>query len=180
MASMAIERSRVAAGTRRDFKAMERLRLRAARMFEQGASQAEVVRRLGTSRQNVSRWHARWRHGGRAALRAAGRAGRRPKLSRAQRRRVERALLKGARAHGFDTDLWTLARVAVVIERLTGVRHHPSHVWRVLRQLGWSVQRPARRAAERDEAAIGRWVKQDWPRIRQKRSPAGRVDRLCG
>jgi transposase len=180
MASMAIERSRAAAGARRDFQAMERVRLRAARMFEQGTSQAEVVRRLGTSRQNVSRWHARWRQGGRAALRAAGRAGRRPKLSAAQRRRVERALLKGARAHGFDTDLWTLARVAVVIEQTTGVRHHPSQVWRVLRQLGWSVQRPARRAAERDEAAITRWVKQDWPRIRQKRPPAGRVDRLSG
>jgi transposase len=67
-----------------------------------------------------------------------------------------------------------------VIQRLTGVRHHPSHVWRVLRQLGWSVQRPARRAAERDEAAIQHGVKQDWPRIRQKRSPARRVDRLSG
>ena len=149
-------------------------------MFEQGASQAEVVRRLGTSRQNVSRWHARWQHGGRAALQAAGRAGRRPKLSRAQRRQVERALLKGARAHGFDTDLWTLGRIAVVIQRLTGVRHHPSHVWRLLRQLGWSVQRPARRAAERDQATIQRWVKQDWPRIRQKRSPAERVAGVHG
>lgn len=177
---MAVGDSRAAATGRRDFKAMERVRLQAARMFEQGASQAEVVRRLGTSRQNVSRWHARWQHGGRAALRAAGRAGRRPKLSRAQRRQLERALLKGARSHGFDTDLWTLGRIAVVIERLTGVRHHPAHVWRVLRQLGWSVQRPARRAAERDEAAIQRWVKQDWPRIRQKRSSAGRLDRLSG
>jgi len=177
---MAVGGSRVAAAGRRDFKAMERVRLRAARMFEQGASQAEVARRLGTSRQNVSRWHARWRHGGRAALRAAGRAGRRPKLSRAQRRQLERALLRGARSHGFDTDLWTLARITVVIERTTGVRHHPAHVWRVLRQLGWSVQRPARRAAERDEAAIQHWVKQDWPRIRQKRSPARRVDRLSG
>lgn len=176
MAIMAGEHPHPSASARRDFKAMERLRLRAARMFEQGASQGEVVRRLGTSRQNVSRWHARWQQGGRAALRAAGRAGRRPKLSRVQRRQVERALLKGARAHGFDTDLWTLARIAVVIQRLTGVRHHPSHVWRLLRQLGWSVQR----ASERDEATIGRWVKQDWPRIRQKRPPAARLDRVSG
>ena len=89
-------------------------------MFEQGALGSEVVRRLGTSRQNTSCWHARWRHGGRAALRAAGRAGRRPQLSPAQRRQVERALLKGARVQGFDTNLWTLGRIAVVIERLTG------------------------------------------------------------
>jgi transposase len=95
-----------------------------------------------------------------------------------QRRKVERALLQGACAHGFDTDLWTLQRIAVVIERLTGVRHHPSHVWRILRGMGWRVERPARRASERDEEAIARWVAHDWPRIRQKRAPAGRVDRV--
>jgi transposase len=97
-----------------------------------------------------------------------------------QRRKLERALLQGAYAHGFDTDLWTLQRIAVVIERLTGVRHHPSHVCRILRAMGWSVQRPARRASERDEEAIARWVAHHWPRIRQKRAPAGRVDRVPG
>lgn len=167
-------------GNRRDFKGMERLRLRAARMFEHGTSQAEVAHRLGTSRQNAHRWHRRWQQGGRAALRAAGRAGRRPKLDAGARRRVERALRQGALAYGFDSDLWTLRRIAVVIERVTGVRHHPSHVWRILGQLGWSVQRPQRRATERDEEQIARWVKQDWPRIRQKRASARRVDRVPG
>jgi transposase len=133
--------------------------------------------RLDTSRQNAHRWYRRWQQGGRDALRAAGRAGRKPKLDPRQRRKLERALLQGAQAHGFDTDLWTLQRIAVVTERLTGVRHHPSHVWRILRAMGWSVQRPARRASERDEEAIARWVAHDWPRIRQKRAPAGRVDR---
>jgi transposase len=168
------------AGNRRDFKAMERVRLRAARMFEQGTSQTQVAHRLGTSRQNAHRWHRRWQQGGRAALRAAGQAGRRPKLDTRARRQVERALLKGALAHGFDSDLWTLDRVAVVIERLTGVRHHPSHIWRILRAMGWSVQRPARRASERDEEQIARWVKTDWPRIRQKRAAARRLDRVLG
>jgi transposase len=79
-------------GQRRDFNQMERVRLRAARMFEQGTSQAEVAHRLGTSRQNAHRWHRCWQQGGRAALRAAGRAGRRPKLDSRQRRRVEGAL----------------------------------------------------------------------------------------
>lgn len=165
-------------GKPRDFKAMERLRLRAARMFEHGTSQAEVAHRLGTSRQNVHRWYHAWQHGGRDALRAAGRAGRRPKLDARARRKLERALLQGALAHGFDTDLWTCKRVAIVIQRLTGVRHHPSHIWRILRAMGWTVQRPERRAVERDEDAIARWVKSDWPRIRQKRAAARRLDRV--
>jgi transposase len=167
-------------GNRRDFNQMERVRLRAARMFEQGTSQAEVAHRLGTSRQNAHRWYRRWQQGGRAALRAAGRAGRKPRLDSRARRRVERALGQGALAHGFDSDLWTLQRVALVIERLTGVRHHPSHVWRLLRAMGWTLQRPQRRASERDEEAIARWVKTDWPRIRQKRPAAGRLDRVLG
>ena len=145
-------------GNRRDFKAMERVRLRAARMFEQGTSQTEVAHRLGTSRQNAHRWHRQWQQGGRAALRAAGRAGRRPKLDTRARRQVERALRQGALAHGFDSDLWTLQRIAVVVEGVTGVCHHPSHIWRILRAMGWSVQRPPRRASERDEEAIARWV----------------------
>jgi transposase len=167
-------------GNRRDFQAMERLRLRAARLFDQGTSQAEVAHRLGTSRQNAHRWHRRWQQGGRAALRAAGRAGRRPKLDSRARLEVERALGQGALAHGFDRDLWTLQRVAVMIERVTGVRHHPSHVWRILRAMGWTLQRPQRRAGERDEEAIARWVKTDWPRIRQKRPAARRLDRVLG
>ena len=100
--------------------------------------------------------------------------------STGQRRRVERALGQGALAQGFDSDLWTLQRVALVIERLTGVRHHPSHVWPILRSMGWTLQRPQRRASERDEEAIARWVKQDWPRIRQQRPAARRLDGVPG
>jgi transposase len=89
-------------------------------------------------------------------------------LSDVQLAQVEHALLKGATANGFVGELWTLDRIATVIERLSGVRHHPAHVWALLHhRLGWSVQRPTRRAAERDQAAIDRWVKEDWPRILQ-------------
>jgi hypothetical protein len=78
------------------------------------------------------------------------------------------ALLAGAAAHRFVGELWTLERVGLVIERLTGVRHHRAWVWALLRyRLGWSVQRPVRRAAERDQAAIAQWVKKRWPRILQ-------------
>jgi transposase len=74
---------------------------------------------------------------------------------------------RGAVVAGFGNDLWTLARVAEVIERVTGVAHHPGHVWRVLKAMRWSLQRPARRAVERNEAEIPRWVAQGWPRIVQ-------------
>jgi transposase len=156
---------------RRDFEGMEKRRRRAARMFASGATQAEVARELAVSRQSVSRWYADWQAGGAKALKAAGRAGRMPRLSQAQLRQLDRALRKGPAAHGFGTDVWTLERVAQVIEAETGVRYHAGHVWKLLRdKLGWTRQRPARRAVERDDQAIARWVAEDWPRI--KRGPA--------
>jgi transposase len=112
----------------RDFQALEQPRLWAGRRFARGASQAEVAREFGVSRQTASRWYQAWRSGGLRALRAPARQGHPARLTPAQRRQVERALLKGAEAHGFDNDLWSLARVAVVIERLTGERYHPGHV----------------------------------------------------
>src|ERR671918_79549 len=162
---------------RRDFGGMEKRRKRAARMFERGATQADVARELEVSRQSVSRWYADWQSGGTKALKAAGRAGRMPRLSDAQLRQVDRALRKGPQPHGFATNLWTLDRVAQVIEAETGVRYHPGHVWKLLRdKLGWSRQRPARRAVERDDEAIARWVATDWPRIKGPQTPG--VDRL--
>jgi transposase len=96
----------------------------------------------------------------------------RPRLSDPQLADLRQALRQGACAYGFDTDHWTLARIATVIEQVTGVTYHPGHVWKLLRRrLGWRLQRPARRAIERNEQAIGRWVESDWPRIRQKRPP---------
>jgi transposase len=143
-------------------------RLRAAELFAAGVHQAEVGRQLEVSAQAVSVWHRTWKAEGPEALRSKGPSGPAPRLSNQQLTTVERALLNGATANGFTGELWTLDRIALVIERLTGVRHHPAHVWALLRhRLGWTVQRPARRAAERDQDAIDRWVKTDWPRIKQ-------------
>jgi transposase len=143
-------------------------RLRAAELFAVGVRQAEVARQLDVSAQAVSGWHARFKAGGTDALRSKGPSGPAPRLSDAQLARIEQALLEGATANGFVGELWTLDRVAVVIQRLTGVQHHPAHVWALLRhRLGWSIQRPRRRAAERDQAAIDRWVKERWPQILQ-------------
>jgi len=160
----------VRAGAPRDFDAMERRRKRAAKMFNRGRSQADVARELEVSRQSVSRWYADWSAGGVGALRGAGRAGRLPHLDQAELRRVERRLAKGPLTSGYATDMWTLQRVAEVIEAETGVVYHPGHVWRILREMGWSRQRPARRAVERDDDAIANWVKKEWPRV--KKTPA--------
>jgi transposase len=148
--------------------ALEARRLQAAELFAQGRTQAQVAHQLGVSRQSAHIWHRRFEHGGVDALRSRGPTGPDPKVSAVQLAEIEQALLKGAMANGFDTDLWTLERVAVVICQLTGVRHHPGHVWVILRhRLGWTLQRPERRASERDEEAIARWVQQEWPRIKK-------------
>jgi transposase len=147
----------------RDRQAFEAVRMQAGALFAAGHSQAQVARQLGVARQNVSRWHARWRGGGLNALRSAGPTGPDPRLSDAQRAAIDQVLRAGARAQGFDTDHWTLARIRAVIERLTGIAYHPGHVWKLLRRMGWRLQRPARRAVERDELAIARWVAEDWP-----------------
>lgn len=157
--------------TARDFAAMEARRLKAARLFARGESQVAVAKALGVTRVSAHHWFHAWKAQGRAGLKGAGRAGRKPRLDGAQLGTVEHALRMGPRAQGFSTDLWTLPRIAEVIERLTDVRHHPGHVWRVLRGLGWSLQRPARRARERDEPAIEAWKTRRWAQL--KKTPGG-------
>ena len=121
---------------RRDFHGLEVRRQQAAQRFAAGDSQATVARRLHVSRQSVSRWYGQWKTGGGAALRAAGRAGRKPRLSAEQRAQLEAALRRGARAHGFLTALWTLPRIAQVIARQTGVRYHPHVILAVDQTMG--------------------------------------------
>jgi transposase len=138
--------------------------MQAGTLFAAGHSQAEVARQLGVARQNVSRWHARWQAGGLHALASRGPTGQAPRLSDTQLAAIDQALRQGARANGFDTDHWTLARITSVIQQLTGVAYHRGHVWKLLRhRLHYRLQRPARRAVERDEQAIARWVAEDWP-----------------
>jgi transposase len=153
---------------RNDYVTEQRRRVGAAALFRKGCSQAQVARRLGVSRQTTSRWHALWEAGGQPALAGAGRTGRKSKLSGEALCRLAALLLAGAPAHGYETDLWTLKRIAQVIRRECGVSYHPGHVWKVLGQLGWSCQRPERKARERNEDAIKRWLRYRWPRIKKR------------
>lgn len=152
---------------RQDLEALRRRRRQAVRLFAKGETQAQVARLLGVSRQTAMVWWRRFEREGAAALREPGAAGRPTRLDADAVHRVERALLDGPQAQGYETDLWTLPRVATVIERVTGVAYHSGHVWRILRKLGWSLQKPTTRARERDEEAIQRWVHETWPRLKK-------------
>jgi len=152
----------------RDFQALEQRRKQAARLFAKGETTlASVARQLKTSRQSVSRWYHDWTQGGAKALNAAGRAGRKARLCPAQLRKVEAALLQGADAHGFGAELWTLPRVATVIERMTGVKFHPGHVWKILGSIDWTVQKPTQQAKERNEENVEYWKNVRWPELKK-------------
>ena len=147
---------------------LERRRLRALSLLEQGLQPVEVAQRIGVDRRSVRRWKAAARRNGPKALQALAAPGRPPKLAARHRPRLQRILLRGAQAAGFANDLWTCPRITQLIERHFKVRYHADHVGRLLHSLGWSVQRPVRRARERDEPLIERWVKGQWPRIKKK------------
>jgi transposase len=148
---------------------LEQRRFRALALLQQGVSPVEVAQRIGVDRRSVRRWSSAARRQGRAALAAQPVSGRPPRLSASQRRRLEKILLRGAQAAGFDTPLWTCPRVATWIEQRFGIHYHVDHVCRLLHGLGFTPQKPVRRAVERDEQAIGQWVKQQWTAIKKKR-----------
>jgi transposase len=161
------------AGVKRDFDALENRRFSAFRLLQKGLSEAEVARQVGVHRQSVNRWAKQVGERGREGLKKAGRAGRKSRLSKADIKRVESGLKRGPEALGYETNLWTLERVAKLIERDCGVKYHPGHVGWLLGKLGWSCQRPAGRALQRDEQAIERWKKRGWPKLKKKPSKKG-------
>jgi len=146
---------------------LERRRLRGIELLEAGHRPCEVAEMLGVSRGSVSQWKKIYRRDGPEGLKAKPHPGPRPKLTARQCRKLARLLLKGPRAHGYPTQLWTLPRVSEVIGKHFDVRYDPSGVWHLLRRMGWSCQKPERRARERDEQAIRQWRRKDWPRIKK-------------
>lgn len=147
---------------------LERRRYRAMELLANGYDAGEVAQRVGVDRRSVRRWKAAHREGGDQALTARAVPGRPPKLMAVQRDELEALLLSGPEAAGYATDLWTCPRVRELIRKRFGVRYHVDHIGRLLRSLGWSPQRPQRRAVERDEEKILGWIKTAWPRIKKK------------
>jgi transposase len=161
------------AGVRRDFDALEKRRFQAIRLFKQGQNQSEIARQMKVVRQTVARWVQQYRVRGSSALRKAGRAGRKPRLSEKQRHQLKKLLLAGPERLGYETPLWTCPRVAHLIEQEFGVRYHEGHVWKLLVRLGWNPQRPVGQARERNQAQIHHWKKKGWPALKKKRSGKG-------
>jgi transposase len=153
---------------------LEQRRRDAVAMLRRGVNAAEVARTLRVSLVSVGRWRETARKGGVRALAAVPTPGRPLKLSDRRRQQLLDLLRQGPAEHGFGTELWTLARVAAVIEQRFDVRYHPSQVWRILSLLGWSCQMPQCLARERDEAAITRWRRVHWPRIKKRRENRGK------
>ena len=147
-----------------------RKRLRAGRMLLAGKTPAQAAQAVGVARQTVYTWKALLDEGGIDALRAMPTRGRPARLDAEQLQALGRALLQSPTEHGFGTELWTLKRVGALIERLYGVKFGQTQIWRILGDLGFSVQKPERRALERDEDAVQTWKRKTWPALKKKPS----------
>jgi transposase len=147
----------------------EARRFQAWHLKQQGWPQRQIADALGVSEGAVSQWMTRARHGGLEALRYCPPPGAPRRLTDAQLARLPALLQSGAEAYGFRGEVWTRARVAVIIRLEFGVSYHPVHVGRLLKAIRWSPQKPMRRARQRNEAAIARWRDETWPAIKKGR-----------
>src|ERR671914_2668668 len=152
-------------------------RLRAWELSQEGWPQQRIPEALGVSKGAVSQWLSRTRTQGPQALRHCKPPARQPQLAHQQRLQLLELLAQGPSALGFRGDVWTQPRVAEVIRGHFGVKYHPSQVGRILKQYGWSRQKPSRRAQQRDEEAIRRWKEKRWPALQkvQGRRPDHRL-----
>lgn len=143
-------------------------RLRAFELSQRGWKQKHIAEALGVTPGAVSQW-LRWaKEGGIEGLRRHKATGAPPRLTPQEKAQIPRLLELGAAAFGFRGDLWTCSRVAQIIRRAFGVSYHRCHVSRILRDCGWSPQKPLRRATQRDEAAIQRWKEERWPQVKKR------------
>lgn len=151
---------------------LEARRRRAVELLAEGWRIKDVAAALGVSRQSISTWKKAAGQAGKRskALAAKPQLGRPCQLSANQKKELVRLLRGGPRAAGFDSDLWTTARVAQLVEQEFGVAYHPTHVGRLMHALGFSCQKPKRRSKEQDPQAVAAWRKQSWPRIKKGRS----------
>jgi len=145
-------------------------RVLAGRLLRKGKQPAEVALAVGVARQTVYTWKALLDEGGIDALRAVLSRGRPPRLDEAALEGLRRVLLQKPTEHGFGTELWTLKRVGVVIQRLYGVKFSQTQIWRLLGALGFSVQKPDRRAIERNEDTVRSWKRSTFPALKKKPS----------
>ncbi len=143
-------------------------RIRAWELKKAGWKQKDIAEALGVSAGAVSQWMKRAEEGGKEALYHRPPPGFPPRLSSQQRQELADLLLQGAQSHGFGEDVWTHARVAAVIKTQFGVQYSSRQAGRILRQLGFTPQKPAQQASQRDEEKIAHWQQETWPETQKK------------
>lgn len=148
-------------------KALEQRRRRALALLESGQSYRAVAARVHSSLSSVVRWQQAYRANGQDGLCSTPTPGRPSKLSAKQKERFVAILLRGPLTYGYATDLWTLQRIADVIDKEFGVRYTLPNCWKLMRALGWSCQKPQKRAKERNEEAIRTWKRWVWPQLKK-------------
>ena len=146
----------------------EERRKRAWALYQDGWKQKDIAEALGVTKGAVSQWIKAGQAGGEAALNDRPKSGAPQRLGAEERQQIPDLLERGAESFGFRGDLWTCSRVAQVIEREFGVRYHPAHVSRILKELNWTPQKPIRRAKQRREAEIQRWKEERWPELKKR------------
>ena len=147
---------------------LEDRRLHAVSLLEKGFQPVDIARKLKVDRRSVRRWKASFLKAGKGAIKAKPASGRPPRLDIRGKRKLERELMGGAQRAGYPTDLWTCPRIADLLRQKFRVVYHVHHIPRLLRSLGWTPQKPEKRARERDEKAVQKWIKEDWSRIKKK------------
>lgn len=154
--------------------AASKRRVRAGRLLMKGKPPSEVARIVGAPRQTVYRWLSVLQEQGIDGLRVMSKGGRPSRMSPEQLDSLRELLLAGPLANGYATDLWTIKRVRLLIDKAFGIKYSDVHVWRILGALGFSSQKPEKRAIERNEDAVVRWKKRTWPALKKK--PAAKAD----
>jgi transposase len=147
----------------------EERRKRAWALYQAGWAQKQIAEALDITKGAVSQWIKAGKEGGEAALKSGKSTGKPRRLKTEERQKLPELLKKGAESFGFRGDLWTCPRVAKVLEREFGVKYHPAHVSRILKELGWTPQKPIRRAKQRKEGEIKRWKEERWPALKKRR-----------
>lgn len=151
----------------RDRRALEKRRIKAITLHQKGQSQYQIAKKLKVSFEAVSNWVELYKKRGIAGLKSKGKPGAKPNLTDEDRKKLKQAILQGPQAFGYETDLWTLERMAALIKKLTAVRFKTTHTWRTVVSLGFSCQKPETRAKERNEKAIRTWMVKTFPRLKK-------------
>jgi transposase len=150
----------------------EKVRFKAGKLFKKGTHQAEIARKLKVTPAAVNYWHIAWQENRKEGLKSKGHPGFKSKLTDDKRILFKKAVLKGPLEYGFETNLWTLSRLAGVMKKVTGIKFGHNHTWKIVRELGFTCQKPQVKAKERDEAAIKAWKEKRLPGLKKMGSNA--------